>query len=342
MRGSGAFLLALAFLALTVPSLAAEPPQTKVWKGGQYPVPPDPRARFSQDREQPGEGGLLPGRRPRPEGADERYVRELLDILKHTKSPDAFQLTLMLLVEGKAEPREAVPVAIRNAERLGLLGRTVPGEQGPKAYLTNAVFELVRELGKNARTEAGKPASPAADERTSSPASVPGKVIESFAIRTINAIEPVPPWATERMEEKYGLKNDFRTPIRPPIREDRPAPTCDEDAPDDAEVLRALKPVARGIPFYYEEFRDDVNVIKERLLDKIDPPRFFPLVGPAQLHHSHWKCIVSYTERFETRYPFPLSTTRPRKQVVYIDKDHLHLYAGPDAPTENGKGPRRD
>ena len=29
---------------------------------------------------------------------------------------------------------------------------------------------------------------------------------------------PVPPWVTERMEEKYCHKNDFRTPILPPIR----------------------------------------------------------------------------------------------------------------------------
>ena len=29
----------------------------------------------------------------------------------------------------------------------------------------------------------------------------------------------MPPWVAERMEEKYCWKNDFRTPILPPIRE---------------------------------------------------------------------------------------------------------------------------
>src|SRR5262249_55937026 len=48
---------------------------------------------------------------------------------------------------------------------------------------------------------------------------------------------PVPPWVTERMEEKYCFKNDFRTPIMPPIREGSPPPLC-EDPPDQSMILR--------------------------------------------------------------------------------------------------------
>ena len=35
---------------------------------------------------------------------------------------------------------------------------------------------------------------------------------------------PMQPWVTERMEQKYAFKNDFRTPIMPPIRDGFPAP----------------------------------------------------------------------------------------------------------------------
>ena len=35
---------------------------------------------------------------------------------------------------------------------------------------------------------------------------------------------PVPPWVTERMQEKYEYKNDFRTAILPPIRPGFPPP----------------------------------------------------------------------------------------------------------------------
>jgi hypothetical protein len=136
---------------------------------------------------------------------------------------------------------------------------------------------------------------------------------------------PVPPWVTERMEEKYCHKNDFRTPIMPPIRPGYPPPVC-EDPPDQSQVLRAMPHVTRGIPYIFEEFRDDIQIVTEKLVDRIDPPRFFPLVGPAQLHHCHWKATIYYTETIESGYPFPFRCTRPRIQVVYIDKDHLHLY----------------
>ncbi len=140
---------------------------------------------------------------------------------------------------------------------------------------------------------------------------------------------PVPPWVSERMEEKYCHKNDWRTPILPPIRPGFPPPAC-EDPPDEAMVLRAMPHVTRGVPYVYEEFRDDIQVVAERLKDTIDPPRFFPLVGPAQLHHCHWRCWIYYNETVQSGWPFPYQCKRPRVEVVYIDKDHLHSYPVPN------------
>ena len=137
---------------------------------------------------------------------------------------------------------------------------------------------------------------------------------------------PVPAWASTRIEERYYGKNDFRTAILPPVRPGFPEPRC-EDPPDDAQVLRTLKQVCRGVPYFYEEFREDIQIVKEQLpgTDKIDPPRFYPLVGPAQLHHCHYKCTVFYTETIESGYPFPFKCVRRRSETVYIDRDHLHL-----------------
>jgi hypothetical protein len=143
---------------------------------------------------------------------------------------------------------------------------------------------------------------------------------------------PVQPWAYERMQEKFTYKNDYRTPILPPILPGFPPPAC-EDPPDDAQVQRAMPHVTRGIPYIYEEFRDQMEIITERIVDQIDPPRFFPLVGLAQLHHCHWRCTLYYTETIESSWPFPYRAKRPRVEVIYIDKDHLHLApcGGPDA-----------
>jgi hypothetical protein len=145
---------------------------------------------------------------------------------------------------------------------------------------------------------------------------------------------PVPPWVTERMMDKYCYEQDFQTVIMPPIPDGFPPPIC-EDPPDEARILRALGRPARGLPFFYEEFRDDIQIVTERLVDKIDPPRFFPLVGPAQLHHCHWKCSIYYTETIETGWPFPFRCKRPRVKVVYIDLDHLHLYPHGNQQTNN-------
>ena len=112
-----------------------------------------------------------------------------------------------------------------------------------------------------------------------------------------------------------------------------PPPLC-QDPPDDAMVIRTMPHVRRGVPFVCEEFRNDIQVITERLVDKIDPPRFFPLIGPAQLHHCHWKCIIYYRETNQTSYPFPLKVVKNRVQVVYIDKDHLHLFVGTNPATQ--------
>jgi hypothetical protein len=138
---------------------------------------------------------------------------------------------------------------------------------------------------------------------------------------------PVPPWVTERLEEKYTYKNDHRTTILPPIKEGFPPPLC-EDPPDEGRVLRAMPHITRGVPYFYEEFRDSLQVVVERQVDKIDPVRFFPLIGPAQLHHCHWKCTIYYNETVQSDYPFPIQVKRPRVEVVYIDTDHLHLFPG--------------
>lgn len=133
---------------------------------------------------------------------------------------------------------------------------------------------------------------------------------------------PVMPWVSDRIEERLNNPHDHRTPILPPIPLGH-RPLC-EDPPDRAEILRAMPRVTRGVPYVYEEFRDEIEFTVEKIADHVDPPRFFPLIGPAQLHHCHWKCTVYFTETIDSSYPFAFQAKRRRTEVVYIDKDHLH------------------
>lgn len=123
--------------------------------------------------------------------------------------------------------------------------------------------------------------------------------------------------------------HDTETPILPAFAKGQKSSCASE--PDTAEVLRAMPQVQQSIPGVLQISRENIEVVTEKLADHVDPARFYPLVGPAQLHHCHWKCTVHYTERIDGMYPFPFQTARQRVEIVYIDKDHLHRYDAPHA-----------
>jgi type II secretory pathway component GspD/PulD (secretin) len=126
-------------------------------------------------------------------------------------------------------------------------------------------------------------------------------------------------------------RSDVRTPTVPAIREgERPV----GEEPSDALILRYLPqlPHTVTVPGICEEYRDDIQIVKERIVDKIDEPRSFPLVGPAQLHHCHWKCTVYYHDTIVGQYPVPFRRVQSCVQVIYLDTDHLHLCGAEEGP----------
>ncbi len=148
-----------------------------------------------------------------------------------------------------------------------------------------------------------------------------------FFFGSVPAPIPVPPWTAERIEKR--MCDPERTPVMPPILPGA-APVFCMDPPSEAEIIDALPHVIRGVPFICEEFRDNFTFVVEKIVDQIDPCTYVPLLGPAQLHHCHYKCIAYYTETLQSAYPFPYKCVKDRVQVVYIDKDHFHLCVGPD------------
>jgi hypothetical protein len=116
----------------------------------------------------------------------------------------------------------------------------------------------------------------------------------------------------------------IQTPILPPIKAGE-TPLC-EKPPTESEILRALPPLAYGIPGIFSRSREEYDFRIEKMQDRIDPPRFFPLIGQAQLHHCHWKCTVTFTETVEFTYPTEARYSKRQSEVIYIDRDHFHLY----------------
>ena len=144
---------------------------------------------------------------------------------------------------------------------------------------------------------------------------------------------PVSPYFQKEAEDHYWNHRRYdRMPILGPITPG--SPEVGLDPPSDDEVMRALEkanPVQGGLPFLHEIQRNNVRIVVEPIADYLDPPRVYPLVGPAQLHHCHYKCTVYYTEVTRVGWPIPYTNTaEDAQEVLYIDHDHLHMVGNVD------------
>jgi hypothetical protein len=152
---------------------------------------------------------------------------------------------------------------------------------------------------------------------------------------------PVSPYFQDQQEYKHHYNERYgRTPILGPIV---PGAPIEGDAPSDDEVMVALekaRPVRGGFPFLEEIQRNNVRIVKEKIADFVDPPRVMPLVGPVQLHHVRYKCIVYFDETTRVGWPLPHTIQKPEEvEVLHIDHSHLHavgnLDYGPGSPYPN-------
>ena len=148
---------------------------------------------------------------------------------------------------------------------------------------------------------------------------------------------PVSPYFQDQAEDRFVEKERYdRVPIMGPITSGGPAVAL--DPPSDDEVIRTFEvshPVEGGIPFFHEKSRNNVRIVKTLIADYVDPPRFYPLVGPAQLHHAHYKCTVYCDETTRKGWPVPHTLHDEEViEVIYIDHNHLHIVGdvdgGPD------------
>jgi hypothetical protein len=136
---------------------------------------------------------------------------------------------------------------------------------------------------------------------------------------------PIPAYIQKRREDQFWVQERYnRVPILGPITHGGPVQAL--DPPSDDEVMRAMPSIEGGIPFLWERSRNNIIITKELMCDRIDPPRVYPLIGPAQLHHAHYKCTVYYSETTRHGWPIPYTTVdEDAVEVIYIDHDHLHM-----------------
>ena len=143
---------------------------------------------------------------------------------------------------------------------------------------------------------------------------------------------PVTPWMSQKVEDAYWDEERYgKVPILDPI-EGENAPLFCLDPPSSDEVMRALPDsTSGGVAFLAETSRNNVRIIVEPMVDRLDDCRFYPMVGPARLHHCHYKCTIYFEEVKRSYWPVPFTHRAQRQEVVYVDPEHLIRCAGPDA-----------
>jgi hypothetical protein len=145
---------------------------------------------------------------------------------------------------------------------------------------------------------------------------------------------PVTPYFSQQIEDTYWNEERYkRVPILDPV-EGENAPLFCLDSPSEDEIMRALPDTTSGgVPFGAETQRNNVRMVVENIVDRLDECKFYPQAGPARLHHCHYKCTVYYEETKRSHWPIPFTFVDQREEVVYIDHDHLIRCAGPDMHT---------
>lgn len=141
---------------------------------------------------------------------------------------------------------------------------------------------------------------------------------------------PVSPYYSELIEDAYTREERYdKVPILDPV-EGEHAPLFCQDPPSPDEVMRTLpQDTSGGWPFLAETTRNNVKIVTEPIVDRMDECRQYPLAGPARLHHCHYKCTIYYDLIKRSDWPVPFRFKDESSQVVYIDHDHLIRCAGP-------------
>ncbi len=153
---------------------------------------------------------------------------------------------------------------------------------------------------------------------------------------------PVSVYFQKKKEDEFWNHERYdRVPILGPITSGSEIVAL--DPPSDDEVMRALEraqPVQGGVSLLWERNRNNVRIVKEKISDYVDPPRFYPLVGPAQQHHAHYKCTVYYEDVRRIGWPVP-HTLRDEdaREVIYVDHNHLHMVGNVDTGVGSPYGP---
>jgi hypothetical protein len=94
----------------------------------------------------------------------------------------------------------------------------------------------------------------------------------------------------------------------------------DARLPGPAQILQCLS--SADDPFAVEATREDVRIVIDRV-DRLEDPRFFPMVGMAQLHRQRFRCTVHSRKTIRSDWPVPVHLVEQASENVHIESNRL-------------------
>jgi hypothetical protein len=91
------------------------------------------------------------------------------------------------------------------------------------------------------------------------------------------------------------------------------------ETPTDAEILRAMPQISRRVPGVYEEFRDDIVIVKNLLVQRVVTRSLFVGMSVSAVKET-WECTVYHYRVIQSDFPFPVRVRKLSMQMIYIDK----------------------
>ena len=103
-------------------------------------------------------------------------------------------------------------------------------------------------------------------------------VLDGAKFFVTTPIIPVSPYFSEMIEDTYHEEERYgKVPVLDPV-EGENAPLYCLDPPSEDEVMRSLPDqVSGGYAFLAETTRNNVKIVVELIVDRVDPCRFYPV-----------------------------------------------------------------
>lgn len=142
----------------------------------------------------------------------------------------------------------------------------------------------------------------------------------------LSASNPPPPRGPHNLEQRN--REIAPQPRRDSVSVLGPLTSGDRNGrlppPRDAKIIRAWDRIRKAEPRHNLVGRE-LRVSKVEIADYLDPPRHVPLIGRAQLRHTHYKCTIEGTEQVRVEGPGRQIVDRPVRHVIFVDHNHFHV-----------------